>query len=447
MKGLTRFALTALVIVMLFNLIGCSAAKTESETGSRSKAAEPSKEKVTISYFISQSNYKDFQTEIVEKFMEKYPHITVDTQVIPDDQFETNLKVKFSAGEGPDVVAVMSGKNMRNYNYDNFLAMDDTEPWVSRLMNPEAAKHNGKVMGFSPSKDSGIGILYNKKIFEENNISVPKTYDEFMDACETIKNKGITPLYYSDGETWTLQIWLTSLAPIAVREQENFWQEINTNKRKFADSPELVDILAKQYAMVEKGYVNDDHISATYDMGISAMAEEKAAMYLMGAWAIPEIQTGNPDADFGMFAIPFLDPNPDIISAGNVTEIEDPEYGTPDIYYAISAKTKYPEEAKLFLAFQAEPENVALFCETQEKFSNFKDVDVKLSEFQQSYYDNYIATDREMAEMNGRLLVDLGELWAFEQDMLAGGMTPKEVLEAWDKKYEELCQAKGVPGF
>lgn len=38
------------------------------------------------------------------------------------------------------------------------------------------------------------GIYYNKEIFEENNVELPKTFDEFLDVCTTFQNAGVTPL-------------------------------------------------------------------------------------------------------------------------------------------------------------------------------------------------------------------------------------------------------------
>lgn len=31
------------------------------------------------------------------------------------------------------------------------------------------------------------GIYYNKEIFEENNVELPKTFDEFLDVCTTFQ--------------------------------------------------------------------------------------------------------------------------------------------------------------------------------------------------------------------------------------------------------------------
>ena len=38
------------------------------------------------------------------------------------------------------------------------------------------------------------GVYYRKDLFTANGISVPKTWDDFVAACATLKAAGITPI-------------------------------------------------------------------------------------------------------------------------------------------------------------------------------------------------------------------------------------------------------------
>ena len=49
----------------------------------------------------------------------------------------------------------------------------------------------------------GAGVIYNKDIFAEQDLCVPKTWDEFVTLCETLKSRGITPVYGTFREPWT----------------------------------------------------------------------------------------------------------------------------------------------------------------------------------------------------------------------------------------------------
>ena len=47
------------------------------------------------------------------------------------------------------------------------------------------------------------GVYYRKDIFNNLGISVPKTWDEFVKACETIKASGVTPITIGSKYLWT----------------------------------------------------------------------------------------------------------------------------------------------------------------------------------------------------------------------------------------------------
>ena len=47
-----------------------------------------------------------------------------------------------------------------------------------------------------------IFISIIKNIFEELNLEVPTTYNEFKDVCQTILDAGITPIYEATTNGW-----------------------------------------------------------------------------------------------------------------------------------------------------------------------------------------------------------------------------------------------------
>ena len=54
------------------------------------------------------------------------------------------------------------------------------------------------------------GVIYNKDIFEELGLSIPKTWDEFLGLAQAVQDNGITPFYFTLKESWTsLPAWNT----------------------------------------------------------------------------------------------------------------------------------------------------------------------------------------------------------------------------------------------
>lgn len=49
-----------------------------------------------------------------------------------------------------------------------------------------------------------VGVIYNKAMFEANNLEVPETYDDFVRVVETLKEAGITPFAIGAKDAWTV---------------------------------------------------------------------------------------------------------------------------------------------------------------------------------------------------------------------------------------------------
>ena len=112
------------------------------------------------------------------------------------------------------------------------------ESWVANMEDwaKEANTYDGKVVGFSTWGIDYEGVIYNKTFFEENNLEVPSTWDEFMGLCDQILELGVTPLYESINGTWHTQSWVYGLTPAMRQEKADFVEYLNAGKdNKFAD--------------------------------------------------------------------------------------------------------------------------------------------------------------------------------------------------------------------
>ena len=76
-----------------------------------------------------------------------------------------------------------------------------------------------------PYMSNAAGVLYNRDIFEEHGWSIPKTWDEFIQLCETMQDEGVQPLYFGYKDTWTcLAPWhaiAVNLSPSDIAYQVN----------------------------------------------------------------------------------------------------------------------------------------------------------------------------------------------------------------------------------
>src|SRR5688572_26333365 len=83
---------------------------------------------------------------------------------------------------------------------------------VAATINPEIqdlvsswGQYNGNETSALPFSLAAAGVIYNRDIFAAKGVQVPTTWDEFMAACETFKAAGITPIYGTFKDNWTLR--------------------------------------------------------------------------------------------------------------------------------------------------------------------------------------------------------------------------------------------------
>ena len=85
---------------------------------------------------------------------------------------------------------------------------------------------DGKVYGIPVSKEISY-IYYNKDLFAEAGLEAPdvayETWDEFFDACDTLKSKNITPVSMDTADLgWLSNLWYSGLIGTSGEEGNEF---------------------------------------------------------------------------------------------------------------------------------------------------------------------------------------------------------------------------------
>ena len=119
-------------------------------------------------------------------------------------------------------------------------------------------------------------MLYNTEIFEQYNLEVPTTWDEFMDVCETLKSNGVTPIAMGDGEQWAAAHYIAALnvqlVPFDTLEKDYY-----LNPGDFSD-PGYVQALQLIKDMNDKGYFMDGMPSTSQNIAKEMFAAGQTAM-------------------------------------------------------------------------------------------------------------------------------------------------------------------------
>lgn len=395
----------------------------------RKAASVQSAEETVLTFMIPQGHYKDFLQDSIDCFEEEYPYISIDMQIIPDNQWNTVLKRVVAVGETPDLIRIDRGL-IANVGTENFVELTEEEPWYSRVLPDqlEVKMIGGKLYGLPIGGSSCTGLICNRDLFEQYNVKMPETMEEFLTACETFKAAGVTALYVSDRDAWTVGVPFTTSAPQTVAPE--IWEGLKDGSVHWNEVPEFEQILQTFSEVRKNGYTNADRLEATYTSAVSAMAEGKAAMYISGQYFLQDVLSISPDADVHMLAVPYQN---------GLLSLK-PGLGQ----FAIFKNSNHVEEAKLFLNWFSQPENMSVFGAKWGHTAVYCDQSAPQSYWEQEVQEKYIDTGKTVYTMDVILDgVDLDPFWNYQQELVSGILTPSETLSKWDVTFRGQLE-KGV---
>lgn len=151
-----------------------------------------------------------------------------------------------------------------------------------------------------PMEQDLMGVYYNKAMFEELGLDVPKTYAEFKDVVEKIKAAGRIPIAFGNRDRWpatnTMSLILGLTAGRAGEEKVFFGDEPWTNP-KFKLAAETF----RQWG--DDGYFPRGFNGIGYDEANALFLGGRAAMTITGTWVLQDMARGA-KFDLGVFMLP-----------------------------------------------------------------------------------------------------------------------------------------------
>jgi raffinose/stachyose/melibiose transport system substrate-binding protein len=401
-----------------------------------SNGTEESEKKATLQVILNQTWNKPSFEPGLREYEEANPNITIDLQVIPDEQFSSLLKTRIATKQYPDVYLDNFGQISQLYKVPELLVDLGNESWVNRLLSTDGVKVDGKIYGLPMNGTPSVqGFVYNKDVFENVGVEVPTSYEEFVAVCEKIKAAGIAPIAVTAKDNWTIGMWIIEIMPQVVMEKANIWTDLNTGAVRYNEIPEFAMAISRMKELVlDKGFANKDFLSTTYDMGNTMVAKGEAAMVVQGDWACADIAKNFPDANVGMFPFPIVS-NPRFTSGF-----------TPA--FTILKESKNVSEAKALLEFLASPEQMKNIANDWGYVPAVTDVQVVLNPWIQDVVDNYISKGQSpIPEMGVTSIISIGELAKNATNMLTGSMSSDEVMTEWQIYFEEQATIRKLPGW
>jgi glucose/mannose transport system substrate-binding protein len=196
------------------------------------------------------------------------------------------LKTRMQGGDPPDAFQVHMGHELT----DGYVAADQVEP-LDDLYKSEGwdktfpkgvldiVSANGHYWSVPVNIHRANVLWYNKKVFADNGLQAPATFDDFFKVADALKAKNITALALGDKVEFASAhlfetVLVGTLGPDAYK---GLWT--GTTKWDDAKVTEALNTFKKMLS-----YVNADHAALTWDQANDLVIQGKAGMTIMGDW-------------------------------------------------------------------------------------------------------------------------------------------------------------------
>ncbi|MGQ4513380.1 extracellular solute-binding protein [Streptomyces sp. DW26H14] len=315
---------------------GC-VTSTSSSGGSDASGGGP----VTLQSNLSSPQAKSAMQKLVDAF-DKRGGAKASLNTVASETFRTQLPTYLTSGNPPDVLTWYPGSVADSYAKQNLL-LDLSDLWTggdlatySDAQKKLCTDSAGKKV-FVPASYYWWGVFYRKSNFAKWGVEEPKTWDEFLDLCDTLKAKKIAPigLGAGNGTTWVASSWFDYLN-IRINGAQ-YHRDLLAGKHRF-DDPEVHKVFDRWSEALP--YFDPNGTALAFQDATTALLQGRTGMMLIGTFFADAAPKDALD-DIDFFRFPVIDP-----------KVPNAEEGPTDGYFA-SARTHHADDVKELLRYMA----------------------------------------------------------------------------------------------
>lgn len=360
---------------------------------------------------------------IIPAFNKSHPDIELVFSPTPPSDYNSALQAKLQGGTAGDLITCRPfDVSLDLYNKGHLEALDDLAGMqhFSEFARSAWQTDDGQTTFCLPMASVIHGFIYNKALFAELNLEVPKTESEFFQVLETIKNESrYVPLVMGTSDQWeAATMGFQNIGP-------NYWKGESGRKALIDGSEKLTD---SQYVQVWEQmakwgpYMGRGYQAQKYADSQNLFTLGRGVIYPAGSWDIP---TFNDQADFEFGAFP-----PPVPDGQETCYISD----HTDIAIGINAKSPNREAARTFVEWMASQEFAELYSNQLPGFFSLSNHEIEIrdpvaQEFlswrqgcEQTIRNSYQILSRGTPSMEN-------ELWNVSAQVLNGTLTPAQAAE------------------
>lgn len=294
-----------------------------------------------------------FFVDAAKKYEALHPGVKVELIQESDDSVKGKTKALVASNSLPDVYFTWTGSWGENFvrgkrAVDLTPVIGPDTKWGKTLATAavSAFQYNGKLYGIPLYLDAKF-MGYNKSLFEKAGIAEPKTFDDLLSACASLKKTGVTPISFGNKEGWPGVHYAGQLLAYNV-PQATLEKDFVPETAKYTD-PGYVESLKQYKQIIDECSDGSGTNGSSYASALQQFSNGKSAMYYQ---EIIEFDQSTADGalkreNFGFFKLPVPKD-----AKGDVKAIE----GAPE-GYMINAASKNVPLAIDFMRFVTSAEN------------------------------------------------------------------------------------------
>ena len=350
-------------ILAMTMLMSCLAGCSSNSTDKVQTVGEEKKEQVTLTFFGNKADESNVHVieSIMSSFMKDHPNIVITYESIKGTDYYDTLNKRMENGTGDDIFMVNHDTMLELHAKGQVAALTGLSTIDSYTEDQKNQFVSEDGIFWLPTTVSSFGLYCNMDMLKEHNQSVPTNIVEFETVCDYFLEKGITPIVANnDISLKTMAIGVSYFDEYQNGTEGQLFTDLNSGKVGLGESLDAGLTVVEE--IIQKGYVDAAVAAETQKTSgdLEAFAKGENPFMLTGAWASNRVKN-----DFGATFAYEVHPLP-VLDDGGLIVIN------PDVRLSVNSDSEHIEEAKLFVEYFTQAENLQAFCDDQCSISPLK---------------------------------------------------------------------------
>jgi len=338
------YSSAVLVLLAMFLILSGCAGESSSDSGSEGGA------KTKINFMHWRGEDKAVLDEIITEFEKENPDITVEMTIYPSDQYQATAQRMLQEGSTGDVFTSFPGAQFESLQsagvFEDLSGEDFVANFDENLI--QVGQKDGKQLALPYQLVFNMPI-YNKGMFDELGLEVPKSWSEFQELCDTLLENGITPIAFPGADIGPNQFMNSMMMNNA--PDEDIFAKLQSGEEKLTNEW-WVKTLEDFQLLEQKGYIQEDALGTNQDAAMQMVASEEAAMLATGSYHMASLIGLNPDLKLDLLAPITVEEN----------EAQYEGINTATFMLAVNSNSEKKEQAKKFIEFLSQPETASKYA-------------------------------------------------------------------------------------